>query len=334
MKNTKRNFIIVLIIAFIVMFLSFKNDYENIIPIFKNINYIYLLIAIVVIVLYNLIDAYFTYFYCHRINKKYTIKNSIESQQTLAFFSNITPFNSGGQFAQIIVMRKHGINSKQGASMAMISFISWQTILVTFSLIIIFFNYAKLVDIYSGVFGLIFLGFIINLIVIVSLFLSVFSNSFHNFIIYTLIPLLGKLKIIKNSEDKQERTRIWFQLFKEEFNNMLVHLDIMGRRVLCDILKIFTLYSTPFFAALGLNISLGLSDLPSIIVLTSFVFMITAFVPLPGGSGGIEGMFILLLNPILGAATTSVMLMWRFLTYYLPTIVGFIVFASIKELKE
>lgn len=334
MKNTKRNFIIVLLVALGVMFFSFRNDYENIIKIFSNINYMWLIIAILIIIIYHLIDAYFIYYYCKGINKKYHFWNSIEAQQTFTFFNSITPFASGGQFAQIIVLKKHGINTKQSASMAMISFISWQTILVVFGLVVLVFNYASLAQTYSSFFGLVFLGFSINLAVITGLFLSVLSNKFHSFIINGIVPFLGKIKIFKDVKTKQEKTKIWLRMFKDEFNNLLVHRDLMIRRVVCDILKIFTFYSIPFFAALGLNIPLEISSLKIIIVLTSFVYMITAFVPLPGGSGGMEGVFILLLNPILGAATTSVMLMWRFLTYYIPTIIGFIIFASIKEFKE
>lgn len=334
MNKTKRNFFIILVIAAVVMFFSLRNDYENIIMMFSNINYFWILISLGVMVLYNLIDAYFIKFYFKRFEKDYSLRESIESQQTFSFFSAITPFQSGGQIFQIVVLKKQGISTERGASMAMISFISWQTILVLFGLIVLLFNYTSLASTYSAFFGLVFIGFVINLIVITGLFLSVFSKKFHDFIVYTLVPFLAKIKIFKDVEKKKNDVKIWLTLFRDEFNYMLVHYDIMIRRVLADLIKIVTLYSMPFFSALSLNFALNINDLLMVIILTSFVYMITAFVPLPGGSGGTEGMFVLLLNPVLGAATTSIMLMWRFLTYYLPMFVGFFIFAQIKELKE
>lgn len=320
--------------AFVVMVFSFKNDYKNIIAMFSNIHISWLIVAIIVIVAYHMLDSYFIYYYCKKHNKKYTFWNGVENEQTGAFFSAITPFSSGGQFAQVLLFSKQKINSKLSASMLMLSFISWQTVLVLFGIIVLAFNYSKMLATYSAFFNLVFLGFLINFVVIVGLFLSAFSKKFHHFIFSKIIPLLGKVKIIKNVEEKKKSTQIWLSLFRDEFNNMLVHRDLMFRRVLIDVLKIVTLYSIPFFAAKALNINVGLDELKMIIILTGFVYMITAFVPLPGAAGGTEGTFVLLLGPVLGPATTSVMLLWRFLTYYFPMLTGFLIFASIKEMKE
>ncbi|MDL2211330.1 flippase-like domain-containing protein [Erysipelotrichaceae bacterium OttesenSCG-928-M19] len=334
MKNNKRNFFIILVMAFVVMVFSFKNDYENIIMMFSNVNFLWLMIAILILVVYHLLDSYFIYYYCKKHNSNYTFLNAIQAEQTGVFFSAITPFSSGGQFAQVLVFSKQKINTKQSASMLMLSFISWQTVLVAFGIIVLAFNYSKMLATYSAFFNLVFLGFLINFIVIVGLFLAAFSKKFHYFIFAKVIPLLGKIRIIKDVAKKRESTQIWLKLFRDEFNNLLLHRDLMIRRFLIDIIKILTLYSIPFFAARALNIDLDLNALKMIIILTGFIYMITAFVPLPGAAGGTEGTFVLLLNPVFGAATTSVMLLWRFLTYYLTMFISFIIFAIIKEMKK
>ncbi|MDF9866614.1 uncharacterized protein (TIRG00374 family) [Bacilli bacterium PM5-3] len=334
MKNNKRNFLIIIVMAFIVMVFSFKNDYNNIVKMFSNVNYLWLVIAMVIIILYHLLDSYFIYYYCKKHKKDYTLWNGVQIEQTGTFFSSITPFASGGQFAQIIVFQKQKINSKQSASMLMLSFISWQTVLVTFGIIALIFNYSKMFATYNALFNLVFLGFLVNFVVIISLFLSAFSKKFHHFIFSKIIPFLGKIKIIKNVEEKKKTTEVWLNLFRDEFNNLLIHRDLMFRRFLIDTIKIIVLYSIPFFAAKALNLGLDFNHLKEIIILTGFVYMITAFVPLPGGAGGTEGTFVLLLGPILGSATTSVMLLWRVLTYYFPMLLSFIVFASIDEIKK
>lgn len=333
-NKTKRNFLIILIIAFLVMVFSFKSDYENIIKMFSNINYIWLAIAVIVVVLYHLLDAYFIYYYCKKHNLKYTFWQGVEAQQTGAFFSAITPFSSGGQFAQVLVFSKQKINTKQSASMLMLSFISWQTVLVLFGIFALLFNYNTMLATYQAFFNLVFIGFLINLFVIVGLFLGAFSKKFHYFIFSYIIPFLGKIRIIKNVEEKKISAMQWLALFRDEFSNILLHKDLMFRRIMTDILKIFTFYSLPFFAARALNIEVSIYQIQMIIILTGFVYMITAFVPLPGAAGGTEGTFVLLLGPVLGPATTSVMLLWRFLTYYLPMLSGFVIFAGIKELKK
>ena len=67
----------------------------------------------------------------------------------------------------------------------------------------------------------------------------------------------------------------------------------------------------------------------------SFVYMITAFVPIPGASGGSEGVYYMLFSPILGSVgTPTSMLIWRFMTYYLGLILGAVVFATNREINR
>jgi len=336
-KKTKRNFIIILLITFLVMILSFKNDYQNILGMFRNIDFRWFIVAVMIMVIYNLLDVYFFHYYFNKDSKirkrKYTFRQALEVQQTGNFFSAITPFASGGQFAQVMLFSKQKITTEQSASVLMLSFISWQTVLVIFTSIALVAKYNHFAQIFSGIFRLVFIGYGINVIVIVGLFLAAFSEGFHRFIFNTLIPFLGKLHLFKNVVSKQEEAKDWLALFKQTFALLLNNKDILIRRVVLDTLKIFTFYSIPFFAAKALNIDIPFNRLLEIIVLSSFVFLIAAFIPIPGAAGGTEGTFLLLLGPIFGVGSASVMLLWRFLTYYLVMFVGFLFFANIKEMK-
>lgn len=62
--------------------------------------------------------------------------------------------------------------------------------------------------------------------------------------------------------------------------------------------------------------------------------MITAFVPIPGASGGSEGVYFMLFSPVLGEiGTPTTLLIWRFVTYYLGLILGGLVFAVDREIN-
>ena len=62
--------------------------------------------------------------------------------------------------------------------------------------------------------------------------------------------------------------------------------------------------------------------------------MITAFIPVPGASGGSEGTYALLFSYLMGnILSSSSMLIWRFTTYYLVLIIGALVFAFNKEIN-
>jgi len=53
--------------------------------------------------------------------------------------------------------------------------------------------------------------------------------------------------------------------------------------------------------------------------------MVSAFVPLPGGSGGAEGSFVLFFAPFFPDDLLVALLLWRIVTYYLGMVVGALV---------
>ena len=70
------------------------------------------------------------------------------------------------------------------------------------------------------------------------------------------------------------------------------------------------------------------------IVLVSFISIISSYVPLPGGIGGQEYLFILMFGVYVNQPLlSSLMIMWRFITYYLPMIVGAVIFNIKNKVK-
>ena len=53
-----------------------------------------------------------------------------------------------------------------------------------------------------------------------------------------------------------------------------------------------------------------------------FVAMVSAFVPLPGASGGAEGSFYIFFGMFFQSAILPAILIWRLLTYYMNILVG------------
>ena len=67
------------------------------------------------------------------------------------------------------------------------------------------------------------------------------------------------------------------------------------------------------------------------IVACSYVMLIGSFVPIPGGTGGIEYGFTKFYgNFVTGSTLSVIMILWRAITYYFGLILGAIV-VNIKE---
>ena len=71
---------------------------------------------------------------------------------------------------------------------------------------------------------------------------------------------------------------------------------------------------------------MGETDFFTIIACQAFVLMISSFVPLPGAMGAAEGSYAAFFGGIFGAHYPVVStFIWRFLTFYLPIIVGIVI---------
>ena len=82
-----------------------------------------------------------------------------------------------------------------------------------------------------------------------------------------------------------------------------------------------------FFCAIALHIPIGFDKMLDVLALSSFVAMVNAFVPLPGSSGGTEASFILMFSTLFNRIdVSSIMILWRVMTYYFQTLLGGVVF--------
>ena len=99
--------------------------------------------------------------------------------------------------------------------------------------------------------------------------------------------------------------------------------------ILIDIFAIIVLYSMPYFIALGFGINLNFIN---VIVTTTYVMTIGSFVPIPGGTGGIEYGFVFFFGYLIrGNVVNAVMLLWRFVSYYLGMVFGALALAVYRK---
>ena len=98
------------------------------------------------------------------------------------------------------------------------------------------------------------------------------------------------------------------------------NLYIMG--IILNVVSLLCLYSVPLFILYSIG---DFNNLTMVDTLTSsaYVYVIGAFVPIPGASGGIEYGFTQFFGNFISLSKISaVLLLWRFITYYLGMILG------------
>lgn len=242
-----------------------------------------------------------------------------------SFTGNVTPFNSGGVPTQIYLLCQNGIQPGKASAIVTIRVITTTLLFTVFSPILLIFYYTKVP------FGLLHrvTTVAIPLSCLVSIFLIVFiikpksTEHLGNFFIKCLRftkfgpklepwfnKLLGELAVFHQS----------IKTFRNGLNFYLV--------LFCTFLywAIFFAIAPLLMYAFGFNATEVFIE--SILFQFILVFIL-AYLPIPGGSGimelGLYSVFVFI--PI--QVRAIFILVWRFLSYHLSTLVGGIVLLRI-----
>lgn len=319
----KLNIIILILITLIVLYFSLKDDFFNIIDQILKMNIWYLLVAFLLVILFWIFRSYPMYTFCKKVNKDFKYRESFQLTLRTQFFNAVTPFSTGGQPYQIYYLKKSGIDYASSTGIVVENFIVYQIALVILGLISLLMNRIFSIFIKVPILSkLIALGFIMNTIVIIIMFVLAFSTRLNKYLISLAIKILTKLHIVK---DKEKKTKEWKENIDRFHNSSISLLEdkkIFILNILYNFLALCCIYLVPLFVLYSMRDFSSFT--PGIAIVTSaYILIIGSFVPIPGGSGGLEYGFIQFYgNFVTGSKLSAMMLVWRFITYYFGMIVG------------
>ena len=323
LKNIKKNAFILIAITLIVLYFVLKDDFSSIMEQLLKMNPIWLLVALLCYVLYIVLKSLAFHMTVKQEKQDYTFKRSMIHNTVVQFFNGITPFSTGGQPMEVYMLKQQGIRYSKGVNIILQTFIFYQTALVIYGLIAVALNYSfHFFEKIPLLRRLILLGFFINTLVVVALFIISFGKRLNHFLVKKIVHLFHKLKIVKNEEDTLVRWTERVETFHSCAEHLKEHKSIFIKGVLLHLLSLSFFYVIPLFLAYSMNDYTSLNAMTAI-VSSAYVLIIGSFVPIPGASGGIEYGFLAFFgNFIGGSMLPAMLLMWRFITYYLGLIVG------------
>lgn len=250
------------------------------------------------------------------------------------FFSSVTPFNTGGQPAQIYMLKRMGIDGGTGTSIIIMKSVFYQSSIMIICAGLYIANRQFLV-MNIPQFNLLFaIGCIANLLLLGVYGLFLFNSRIAEKTVWYFLKLISFFKIIKDPEEKMEGLHVSLGRFKEGVRILLKRKRYIAGAMVFQMLQQGFLFCVPIFMMRAIEGSFtsvfgGVFD---IFVCTAMVSMIAALVPTPGTTGGAEGLSLLCIAPFFyGSPKMSVVLIWRLLTYYANVVVGAIFCLLVKE---
>ena len=334
-KKYALNILWIILFAIIAIYFSLRGEYQDIMAVLGGIDVFWLIVIILLAIVPYLFDGLILTIFARIYKKTYRLKQGIVNALSGGFFNGITPFASGGQFAQVYIFKKQGVETTSGIGILLMNFIVYQIAMVFYTLLILIFKFNKFYTEFSSFVSLALIGFAINAVVIFGLLFGAISHRFQRFLTGTVLLIGHKLHIVKNYEVSKVNLDQKILDFRRELGIMSKHKGTIAVIFVLFLIRLTILYSIPFFTMLSLGRSLPFSEYFDYVGISAFIYMITSFIPIPGASGGSEATYVLLYSYVMGnVMASSSMLIWRFATYYLMMLAGGLTFSLNREINR
>lgn len=337
MKNQMRNIIVLVLVSMVVLFFVLKDDFNNILYYLARVNIGWLLLAILLYFIYLFFQTLCMANLARNVSPKLSLWDLFHSVIICTFFSAITPSAAGGQPFQVYFLKKKGMRVSTATNLVIEQFTLYQIALVTLGLSSIIFNFFyPLFPANNLLKQLVLLGFLIDSGVIVFLLFVSFGKKSKKHLVFNLIKFLHKIKIVKNPEEKIKDMDEKIDQFHESAIELNKDKQALAKGIIYNFLSLLSFYVIPIVLVYSMSIKNTLTPLNTIIS-SAYVMLIGSFVPTPGASGGLEYAFADFFGRFVPVAASlmALLLLWRFVTYYLGIIVGIIaLFVDKKEVKE
>ena len=332
MKKKFINIVLIIVFTLIVLYFSLKDNYDEIIELLLNSDIRWLFIGYLFVLSYTFLKSVVTNDIINKF-KKFDMKKTFDLQLMTFFFNAITPFSTGGQPFQVYTLKKNKLSLSDGTNVIVQESIIHQIALIVVGFLAIIINEIFGIYKFEGIIEtFLILGFGLNILVIFLLFLVSHSNKIDKLITKYIVKILTFLRIIKN---KEILNKLHNTIDNFNYNSKILLKDKKRfiKLILINCLALLCLYIVPLTILFSFNNYVSFDGMIAI-VLVSFISIISSYVPLPGGIGGQEYLFILMFGVYVNQPLlSSLMIMWRFITYYLPMIVGAVIFNIKNKVK-
>lgn len=325
-KKTNKIYLLICGIAFVVMVIVLMSEgIDNILNALSQLNPLFLLMAIGCMIVYWFGEGIGLHLAAKSLDDKVTFRTTMLVTMIGQYFNCITPFASGGQPMQAYTYVKRGLHLSSALTALLSRFIVYQFTLTLYSVVFLIFKLPMFTDgDLKPLTFLVILGFIINTFVIIMLFMLAFFRRATTKLAHGVIILLGKLRILKNPADTREYFDKELSQYYENFMFIKSRPVMVLKMFIATVIQLLAYFSITYVIYTGFG--MHETDFFTIIACQAFVLMISGFVPLPGAMGAAEGSYAVFFKPIFGDYYTGVStFIWRFLTFYLPILIGIII---------
>jgi len=334
LKKIGRMIVIVVIIGLLVnIALAFIFGFQNTSDALRKVSWEHILVPFAIYILIYLIDSLRLTIVLRQFGRRIRFADAFVNSLMGYFLAYLTPMATGGQPFQIYHLKRIGIDAKTSTNVIVSRWIEYLISAVVLTLIFIPLV-LPLLTVANAQTTFLIVGFSVSVAASVVIFILFIRPDWIGRILrrlensppgrlVTRFTKREKWGEAAHAWSRDLRTNIAF-LWKEKF--YVVALDLLLGVVVLG-LQVFSL---TWILVMLLGAKLGFLQ---VFVTVLLLNLVVYYIPSPGASGGLEGVYTMVFSLYTGEPQLSFVsiTVWRFATYYLQIFFGLVVFLLMRR---
>lgn len=255
------------------------------------------------------------------------------------FFSCVTPSATGGQPMQIYFMKKEDIPVPIATVILLVVTITYKFVLVVVGIGLWLFAGGFLAEYVTEARWVFYLGILLNVGCVILMCVVVFHPSFAKKTLILGAKLLERIHILKHKEERLDKIERSMNHYHEAAEFMSSHWGMIARVFVITVVQRFAMFAVTYFVYRAF--SLNSMNFFEVMFLQAVISVSVDMLPLPGGMGISEGLFMVIFKKVFGEALLIPgLILSRGLGYYselflsaIFTLVAVVVF-QVREHKK
>lgn len=237
------------------------------------------------------------------------------------FYSAITPSASGGQPMQIVAMRRDGISGAAATVVLGIVTITYKLVLVLLGCAILLFRPESIMRYLDDVEPLMYLGLMLNVVFIGFLLMVVFYPALLRSCTRWMFSVIHRIRPFSNPEKVNRRLEAMIESYSGTATFFRANPRIIVHVFFITLIQRLCLFSVVWFTYLAFGMR---GESPFVVImLYAMISVAVDMLPLPGGMGISETLFLSIYEPIFGEARVlPAMMICRGISYYTQLVIS------------
>lgn len=258
-------------------------------------------------------------------NPQFSLRQSIECSY-LGFFGNIIAFSFGSIPLRTYFLHLHGIDVGEAIGWINMDYILHKSSVLLCNLALYFFFGRQIWMTQPELRSYVLLGYGICLLIIGGLVLIGFSEQVYLLVCRLLckIPEKGKWKT------RKEKVQYHLEMMHCCAKNLKGEGLTVIQSLLLHCIKLIIMYAIPFFCLSPMENMVF--SFEQVLFLTAVTNLISSALPNVSGMGSTELAFLIVFSAYINeASVSSILVLYRFATYFLPFLISLLVWRQIEK---